>query len=413
MTWARITDGPVWPGVGEFRYQPARSCAVIGGTSTVPSAANPSCMTGVSTPIAGICSRTGTERSSACTVFAAFAVFAAGRADGDALRGRTVAALPAWWPPQPASSAAAAAVAAVANARLDSEVTPRPPASAARRAPRRRRSPGPARHSRRSGRRRCRSATPPAPHRCRRRPSARRRPGPASPAGRLRASAPEPRSMCAVPWSSWEWGTPRRPVRARRSPARRCTRVPRRSGWFGAWNRPLSSVRPRSHASGCVTDRLEDGAAAEQIAKTWQSHRSPDRTRARPHHDIPPVRYPNEPGRPPAARRAAPISHGHPTSLLSPSRCPPVWTAPRFSLYIHPMSLGRDSRPEPTEGVPHAPNRGASQPTVGLERPRTLCHLGPPTYSRNRTMQPSSIAPGSSQGPGVQPGPTADPRATA
>lgn len=116
-----------------------------------------------------------------------------------------------------------------------------------------------------------------------------------------------------------------------------------------------------------------------------------------PRHRPPPVRNPERSlattdgtqGGADQRRTAAPVSR-------TPCRCPPVWTAPRFPLYIHPMSLGRDSRPEPTEGVPHTPYRGASQPTVSLGRPRTLCHLGPPTFSRNRTMQPSSVSPGSS-----------------
>jgi hypothetical protein len=44
-------------------YQPAGLSFSIGGTWTVPSAASPSGITEVSTPMAGICSRTGAERA--------------------------------------------------------------------------------------------------------------------------------------------------------------------------------------------------------------------------------------------------------------------------------------------------------------------------------------------------------------
>ncbi|WP_405732522.1 hypothetical protein [Streptomyces sp. NBC_01537] len=50
-------------GVGEPWYQPAGLFAAVGGTCTVPSDASPSRGTGVSTPMAGIRSLTGTERA--------------------------------------------------------------------------------------------------------------------------------------------------------------------------------------------------------------------------------------------------------------------------------------------------------------------------------------------------------------
>src|SRR5665647_2450617 len=54
--------GPSSPGVGAPVYQPAGKPS--GGTSMVPSACSPSSISSESTPIAGICTRTGTERAS-------------------------------------------------------------------------------------------------------------------------------------------------------------------------------------------------------------------------------------------------------------------------------------------------------------------------------------------------------------
>src|SRR5674536_42226 len=54
--------GPSSPGVGAPVYQPAGKPP--GGTSIVPSACRPSSISSESTPIAGICTRTGTERAS-------------------------------------------------------------------------------------------------------------------------------------------------------------------------------------------------------------------------------------------------------------------------------------------------------------------------------------------------------------
>src|SRR5665648_269888 len=53
--------GPSSPGVGAPVYQPAGKPS--GGTSMVPSACRPSSISSESTPIAGICMRTGTERA--------------------------------------------------------------------------------------------------------------------------------------------------------------------------------------------------------------------------------------------------------------------------------------------------------------------------------------------------------------
>src|SRR5665811_2407292 len=53
--------GPSSPGVGAPVYQPAGKPS--GGTSMVPSACRPSSISSESTPIAGICTRTGTERA--------------------------------------------------------------------------------------------------------------------------------------------------------------------------------------------------------------------------------------------------------------------------------------------------------------------------------------------------------------
>jgi hypothetical protein len=76
-------------------------------------------MTGVSTPMAGICNLTGTERPRAC------AALAEEREGGGVLLGRAVVSWPARWPPQLTSSEA---IAAVAKARLESNVMPRSPA---------------------------------------------------------------------------------------------------------------------------------------------------------------------------------------------------------------------------------------------------------------------------------------------
>src|SRR5450756_3142262 len=54
--------GPSSPGVGAPVYQPAGKPP--GGTSIVPSACSPRSISSESTPIAGICTRTGTERAS-------------------------------------------------------------------------------------------------------------------------------------------------------------------------------------------------------------------------------------------------------------------------------------------------------------------------------------------------------------
>lgn len=106
--------GPVWPGVGECWYQPAWSCAVIGGTCTLPSCASPSRMTGVSTPITGIRSRAGTERPS---TYGSFAASAEGWAD-TCVPLRRVADTPS--PPWPAQLTSSEASAAVTNVRLES-----------------------------------------------------------------------------------------------------------------------------------------------------------------------------------------------------------------------------------------------------------------------------------------------------
>src|SRR4051794_33315503 len=60
-TWPRITDGPSWPGVGEYLYQPARESRASGGTCTVRSGLSPSCGNSERTSIAGISSVTGTD----------------------------------------------------------------------------------------------------------------------------------------------------------------------------------------------------------------------------------------------------------------------------------------------------------------------------------------------------------------
>src|SRR5665648_472453 len=54
--------GPSSPGVGAPVYQPAGKPP--GGTAMVPSACRPSAISSESTPIAGICTRTGSERAS-------------------------------------------------------------------------------------------------------------------------------------------------------------------------------------------------------------------------------------------------------------------------------------------------------------------------------------------------------------
>src|SRR5450830_214205 len=51
--------GPSSPGVGAPVYQPAGN--PLGGTSIVPSAFSPRSISGESTPIAGICRRTGLD----------------------------------------------------------------------------------------------------------------------------------------------------------------------------------------------------------------------------------------------------------------------------------------------------------------------------------------------------------------
>src|SRR5450756_2087998 len=54
-----MTAGPSSPGVGPPLYQPAGK--PLGGTSKVPSGSNPSSISSVSTPIAGICRRIGVD----------------------------------------------------------------------------------------------------------------------------------------------------------------------------------------------------------------------------------------------------------------------------------------------------------------------------------------------------------------
>ena len=60
-----MTDEPIWPGVAEYLYHAARPALVrIDGTWTVPSALSPRRSSLESTPIAGMCTDTGTERAS-------------------------------------------------------------------------------------------------------------------------------------------------------------------------------------------------------------------------------------------------------------------------------------------------------------------------------------------------------------
>src|SRR5438874_2582229 len=59
--------GPIWPGVGELRYQPAGASAPSGGVWTVWSALRPSCMRSVCTPMAVTSSRVGVDFGSGDT----------------------------------------------------------------------------------------------------------------------------------------------------------------------------------------------------------------------------------------------------------------------------------------------------------------------------------------------------------
>src|SRR5689334_20854528 len=60
-----MTDDPIWPGVAEYLYHAAWPASVVTeGTWTVPSALSPRCSSVESTPMAGICTDTGSERAS-------------------------------------------------------------------------------------------------------------------------------------------------------------------------------------------------------------------------------------------------------------------------------------------------------------------------------------------------------------
>jgi len=64
-TCPSMTDDPIWPGVAEYLYHAARPAFVLTeGTWTVPSALSPRCSSVESTPMAGICTDTGSERAS-------------------------------------------------------------------------------------------------------------------------------------------------------------------------------------------------------------------------------------------------------------------------------------------------------------------------------------------------------------
>src|SRR5579875_3416258 len=63
--WPSMTDGPTWPGAGEYLYQAASlGLATRGGTCIVPLLFSPSRMSFEFTPIAGIRMAVGTERGS-------------------------------------------------------------------------------------------------------------------------------------------------------------------------------------------------------------------------------------------------------------------------------------------------------------------------------------------------------------
>jgi len=60
-----MTDDPIWPGVAEYLYHAASPALVSSeGTWTVPSALSPRCSSLEFTPMAGICTDTGSERGS-------------------------------------------------------------------------------------------------------------------------------------------------------------------------------------------------------------------------------------------------------------------------------------------------------------------------------------------------------------
>src|SRR6516162_637255 len=64
-TCPSMTDDPIWPGVAEYLYQAACPAFVLTeGTWTVPSALSPRRSSVESTPMAGICTDTGSERAS-------------------------------------------------------------------------------------------------------------------------------------------------------------------------------------------------------------------------------------------------------------------------------------------------------------------------------------------------------------
>src|SRR4029077_3956504 len=64
-TCPSMTDDPIWPGVAEYLYHAAwPAFLVTEGTWTVPSALSPRCSSVESTPMAGICTDTGSERAS-------------------------------------------------------------------------------------------------------------------------------------------------------------------------------------------------------------------------------------------------------------------------------------------------------------------------------------------------------------
>src|SRR6516165_2639928 len=64
-TCPSMTDDPIWPGVAEYLYHAAWPALVWReGTWTVPSALSPRCSRVESTPMAGMCTETGSERAS-------------------------------------------------------------------------------------------------------------------------------------------------------------------------------------------------------------------------------------------------------------------------------------------------------------------------------------------------------------
>src|SRR5689334_25439787 len=64
-TWPSMTDDPIWPGVAEYLYHAAWPAFVLmEGTWTVPSALSPRRSSAEFTPMAGMCTDTGSERAS-------------------------------------------------------------------------------------------------------------------------------------------------------------------------------------------------------------------------------------------------------------------------------------------------------------------------------------------------------------